>query len=175
MKEIEEMKRIEEIVNVSSGSPVIEERILSNFPECSFVLNGKRYKSTEGKVQGDKFPPGDPRKYLAYNSSDKEAKQVGNKASIYGYRWIWTADGRKIKYGSPEHYQESGSAIRAKFEQNPQAMRVLLSTKGKKITHELGGEEKPTTCLPKAEFVKILTDLREEKLRELESGGKKYE
>lgn len=160
----------EDVVNVSSGSPVIEERILSNFPESPFTLKGKKYRSLEGKVQGDKFPPEDPRKEQAYNSFGKEAKQIGNKARIYGYRWIWTADGRKIKYGSPEHYEESRLAIRAKFEQNPEAMRVLLSTKGKKITHELGGEESKTTCLPKAVFTNILTDIREEKLRELEGG-----
>lgn len=169
MKEIEEIK--EEIVNVSSGSPVIEERILSNFPECPFTLNGKRYRSIEGKVQGDKFPPGDPRKEQAYNTFGKEAKKIGNKACIYGYRSIWTADGRKIKYGSPEHYKESELAIRAKFDENPEAMRVLLSTKGKKIIHEIGPES-PTTCLPREIFCGILTRIRDEKLGELERGGK---
>lgn len=155
----------EEVINVSSGSADEAARALSNFPKFPFILNGKKYESVEGKVQGDKFPPGDPRKWQAYNSYGKAAKEIGKKAAIYGYRFIWTNDGRRIEYGSLEHYKESELAIRAKFDQNPEAMKALLSTKGKKIIHEIGPES-PNTCLPKEVFCDILTRIRDEKLKE---------
>ncbi len=165
----------EKCINVSSGSDDKAARRLSNFSKYRFVIDGAEMASVEGFVQGIKFPElptEDTRREITFRLSGFEAKRIGNEASEFGYEFVWWK-GKAIKYGSDEHYKLNERAIRAKFEQNPEAMVALLSTKGKKITHELGGEESRTTCLPKAVFCDILTRIREEKLKESEGG--KYE
>lgn len=159
----------EKIINVSSGSSDKAARMLSNFSKGRFFIDGIEMASVEGFVQGVKFPVGDTRRDITFRMAGFEAKKIGNEAREFGYEFVWW-QGKAIKYGSTEHYKLNERAIRAKFEQNSEAMVALLSTKGKKITHELGGEESSTTCLPKAVFCDILTRIREEKLNEL---GKK--
>ncbi len=158
------------VINVSSGSEEKVARKLSNFSKDGFVIDGIKMASVEGFVQGIKFPEfpiEDIRRDIAFRLAGKEAKKIGGEAAKFEQEFVWWK-GKKIIYGSTEHYALNERAIRAKFEQNPEAMAALLSTKGKKITHELGGEENPKTCLPKAKFCRILTKIREEKLKELE-------
>lgn len=158
------------VVNISSGSEDKVARRLSNFSKDRFVIDGIEMASVEGFVQGIKFPEfpiEDTRRDIAFRLAGKEAKKIGGEAAEFGQKFVWWK-GRKIIYGSAEHYALNERAIRAKYQQNPEAMEALLSTKGKKITHELGGEENPKTCLPKAEFCRILTKIRDEKLKELE-------
>lgn len=166
---------IEQCINVSSGSVDKAAKRLSNFSKDRFVIDGMEMASVEGFVQGIKFPElpkEDTRREITFRLSGFEAKRVGNEAVEFGYEFVWWR-GKAIKYGSTSHYELNERAIRAKFEQNPEAMDALLSTKGKKITHELGGVESRTTCLPKAVFCDILTRIREEKLIEIQEG--KYE
>lgn len=163
---------IEQCINVSSGSADKVARKLSNFSKDRFVIDGMEMASVEGFVQGIKFPElpeEDSRREIAFRLAGFEAKRVGNEAAEFGYEFVWWK-GKAIKYGSAEHYALNERAIRAKFEQNPEAMEALLSTKGKKIIHELGGEESKTTCLPKAVFCDILTRMREERLKEMQGG-----
>jgi predicted NAD-dependent protein-ADP-ribosyltransferase YbiA (DUF1768 family) len=160
----------EKIINISSGSEDKVARKLSNFSKDRFVIDGREMASVEGFVQGIKFPEfpiEDTRRDIAFRLSGFEAKRIGNEAREFSYEFVWW-QGKVIKYGSAEHYKLNERAIRAKFEQNSEAMEALLSTKVKNITHELGGEESLTTCLPKAIFCDILTRIRGEKLRELE-------
>lgn len=162
----------EECINVSSGSNDKAARRLSNFSKDRFVIDGVEMASVEGFVQGIKFPElpeEDIRREIAFGLAGFEAKRIGNEAAEFGYEFVWWK-GKAIKYGSDEHYKLNERAIRAKFDANPEAMELLLSTKGKKITHELGGTESRTTCLPKAVFCDILTRIREEKLKESEGG-----
>lgn len=156
-------------INISSGSGDWVERRLSNFSKDKFVIDGIEMASVEGFVQGIKFPEfprEDTRRDIAFRLAGFAAKRIGDEAREFGYEFVWWR-GKAIKYGSVEHFKLNERAIRAKFEQNPEAMAALLSTKGKKITHELGGEENPRTCLPKKAFCDILTRIREEKLKDL--------
>ena len=79
--------------------------------------------------------------------------------------FVWWK-GKAIPYNSDEHRQLIKRAIEAKYEQNFEAMEALLSTKGKKITHEIGPES-PYTSLPKEIFCRILKDIRDKKLQEM--------
>jgi len=148
-------------INVSSGASEEEAKRLSNFSEDHFVLDGKDIASVEGFIQGTKFPIKDTRRYIAFNLAGMDAKNLSKEATKFGSKIIWW-NGEEIEYGSVEHHNLIERAMRAKFEQNPGAMEALLSTRGKEITHELGGIENPNTSLPKKVFCEILTRIREE-------------
>jgi predicted NAD-dependent protein-ADP-ribosyltransferase YbiA (DUF1768 family) len=148
-------------INVSSGAPEAEARRLSNFSEDHFVLDGKNIVSVEGFIQGTKFPVRDTRRCIAFSLAGMDAKNLSEEAAEFGNKLIWW-NGEEIEYGSVEHHNLIERAMRAKFEQNPGAMKALISTKGKEITHELGGIENPNTSLPKEVFCEILTRIREE-------------
>jgi hypothetical protein len=55
---------------------------------------------------------------------------------------------KKIKASSPEHHRLMYKAIKAKLEQNPKALKLLLETGNKKITHILKDrtEQSPRTA-----------------------------
>ncbi|TSC92622.1 MAG: Uncharacterized protein CEN89_552 [Candidatus Berkelbacteria bacterium Licking1014_7] len=73
---------------------------------------------------------------------------------------------QKIEVGSPEHHELMKQAIRAKLEQNPDVLKLLLDTGDKQITHLLktpDGRTLPDSkTIPGAVFSQILMDLREE-------------
>ena len=71
--------------------------------------------------------------------------------------------GQAIPYGSPEHHQLIERAIRAKFEQNADAMEALLATKELVLTHDLGSPD--DSALPATVFCAILTQIREEAIQ----------
>jgi hypothetical protein len=70
--------------------------------------------------------------------------------------------GQEIKWRSPEHYALIKDALRAKFKQNPEAYKQLMSMGERKLVHDTGRKESPNTSLPTVEFTSILTELREE-------------
>ena len=53
-------------------------------------------------------------------------------------------------------------ALRAKFEQNPDAYSQLMATGDKKLVHNTGHKESSNTSFPAEEFTRILTELRKE-------------
>jgi predicted NAD-dependent protein-ADP-ribosyltransferase YbiA (DUF1768 family) len=93
----------------------------------------------------------------------KEAKKAGRRAGdIKEIEY----QGQKIKVGSPEHHELMKRAIRAKLEQNPEVLKLLLDTGDKPITHVLktpDGRILPDSkTIPGTVFSQILMDLREE-------------
>ncbi|MDP3963794.1 MAG: hypothetical protein Q8Q39_04840 [bacterium] len=149
-------------LNICSGSHDPRARDLSNFTPFPFILDGITLASVEGFIQGIKRPVGDPMRELAFCSFGKEAKRLGRHAER---KFVWWKD-KKIVYGSREHHYLIERAIRAKFEQNPNAMKSLLATEGMILTHDLGYTESPHTSLPERVFCGILTRIRQEKLKE---------
>jgi len=147
-----------ETVNANSRSEDLTERILSNFSRHPFNLFGFEIASVEGFIQGIKFPLKDPRRETAFKLAGMGAKKIGIQAEN---KYVWLDLMGKLSYGSKEHYEIIEMAIKAKFQQNPDAMQALLSTGEKKITHEVGPES-PQTSLPKKLFCEILTEIREE-------------
>lgn len=148
------------ILNIGSKSDDWRAKRLSNFSADPFVLNGIQFASVEGFIQGTKFPENDPRRKQAFQSVGKDAKRFGRDAER---RFVWWQS-QIISYGSPEHHRLIERAIRAKFEQNPEALKALTATKGMTLTHDLGHPESPNTSLPATVFCDILTRIREEHL-----------
>jgi predicted NAD-dependent protein-ADP-ribosyltransferase YbiA (DUF1768 family) len=147
-------------LNIESKSPDWRARRLSNFSADPFSLDNTSLASVEGFIQGIKFPENDERRKKAFSSSGKEAKKIGE--GVQG-EFVWW-QGEAISFRSREHFGLIEKAIRAKFDQNPEAESALLATKGLDLIHELEEPESPTTSLPKEVFIEILTRIREEKL-----------
>lgn len=155
------MQTILSSLNVSSTSTDWRGMALSNFSLSPFILDGMLFASVEGFIQGIKFPEGDPRRAVAFCSSGWEAKNLASQADRSAVYWAKTALG----YGSFEHHQLIGRAIRARIEQSIGLQKALISTDGLTLIHETGSEpESPATSLPATVFCSILTDLREELL-----------
>lgn len=132
---------------------------LANFPIFPFTLDGVTLASTEGFVQGIKFPPGDLRRPRAFRSFAWGAKEIGDQADRKHVWW----NGRSELYGSSEHHNLIARAIRAKFAQNRGAQAALQATRGLVLVHRIGVEQ-PTTSLPASVFCDILHELRSELL-----------
>lgn len=145
-------------LNISAKSDDWRASRLSNFSADPFILDGERFASVEGFVQGTKFPGGHPWRHRAFDSVGKDAKRLSSEAQN---EFVWWK-GQAIPYGSTEHHQLIERAIRAKFEQNEDAMRALVSTGNLTLIHELGSPESPKTSLPAAVFCDILTRIRKE-------------
>jgi predicted NAD-dependent protein-ADP-ribosyltransferase YbiA (DUF1768 family) len=150
--------KMERQLNVSSKSKDWREYCLSNFPAFPFTLDDKTFASVEGFVQGIKLPPGHPNRELAFISFSIAAKRLGEGAEK---KFVWYAD-QAIPYRSQLHYFLIERAIRAKFEQNSGARLALLASKGYVLVHDTGTPDPPDTSLPREEFCRILTKIRDE-------------
>lgn len=148
-------------LNVSYTSTDWRGVVLSNFSLSPFVLDDSLFASVEGFIQGIKFPEGDPLRAKAFQSSAWDAKQWGDRADRRAVYWA----GQVIPFGSSEHHQIVGRAVRARIMQSLGLQRVLLSTEDMTLTHDTGhGPEPALTSLPAAVFCEILTELRGELL-----------
>jgi len=154
-------------LNVSSRSTDSRARRLSNFSYDPFVLDGEYIVSVEGFIQGIKFPEDHPARLRAFQLFGIKAKRSGRGAKR---QFVWWT-GQIISYGSPEHYALIERAIRAKLDQNPDAMHALLATKGMVLIHDYdpgrpapGRIESPYTSLPAEVFCDILSRIRYENL-----------
>ncbi len=146
-----------ETLNITAGSNDPRERIPSNLSIRVFVLDGVCLRSPEGFIQGIKFPVGDPRREEAFAAAGLRAKAYGKQAER---RFVWW-NGKRIDYGSPEHRALIERAITESFVQNPYAYAILQSTRGMVLTHDTGEPDPPNSSLPREEFCRILTALRD--------------
>lgn len=155
-----------QVLNIGSRSTDWRAKKINNFPRYPFVLDDQLLDSVEGFIQGIKLPPENPNRKIAFASVGIEAKRIGRQArSIVRFtKCVWWKE-KEIGYRSQEHFDLIERAIRAKFEQNPKAMKALLATAGMKLTHDLGHPESAHTSLPAKVFCEILTRIREEKLK----------
>ncbi|MBI2109334.1 MAG: hypothetical protein HYT93_04165 [Parcubacteria group bacterium] len=144
-------------LNIGSKSKDWRAQRLSNFSADSFVIDGIRFASVEGFIQGTKFPTNDPRREQAFQSVGRTAKRFGKNAER---KFIWWRSG-VLSYGSQAHHRLIEKAIRAKFEQNSEALEALIATRGMTLVHDLGHPESPNTSLPAKVFCDILTRIRE--------------
>src|SRR4030066_127608 len=151
-----------ETINIGFWGETETEKMLSNLAHTPFVFNGKRYESAEGAWQGWKFPDDEKRNEIA-KLWGVEAKKAGRKApksTEFEYQ------GKKFQVGSEEHQDLIRQAIKAKLEQNPHVLDLLLATGNKKITHILinpqtGHVHPDSQTIPGEKFCQILMDLRE--------------
>lgn len=145
-------------LNVGYGFPDWRAKLLSNFAPTPFELWGMRFASVEGFWQGLKYPEGSPEQLRVFGLVAYEAKRAGKKAPR---RETFTWRGKVYRVGTPEHWGLMRKALRAKFEQNPEARRALLATAGLRLTHDLGpGRDSKT--IPGRVFAALLEEIREE-------------
>ncbi len=153
--------------NIHSKSRDETARLLSNFANRPFEIDGAWMASVEGFVQGIKFEPDDNLRYRAFASAGSYAKKfgaAGNVSIIWLIKPVRTRGYATcmVAYGSIDHHSAIDRAIEEKFLQNPDCMEALFSTKGLILTHTTGEPESPHTSLPAKLFCKILTRIREE-------------
>lgn len=157
-------------INIGWKAETEAERLLSNFSESPFELDGKKYASVEGFWQSLKTPD--------ENKKEKIATLTGNKAKQAGkefgrdYKYAYH-QGERMLAGSLAHQKLMIRALRAKFSQDPAARQALLSTGDREITHILetpDGKKIDSQTIPGKLFAKILMEIRRE-LREADAGA----
>ncbi len=151
------------IVNIGSKGETETERMLSNFAHTPFELDGVHYESVEAFWQSIKLPEGSKDRMEIAGLIGGKAKKAGRLTrDIKEIQY----QGQTIEVGSPEHHELMRKAIRAKLEQNPDVLKLILDTGDKHITHVLktpDGRILPDSkTIPGAVFSQILMDLREE-------------
>ena len=139
------------------------EHLLSNFAHTPFELDGIRFESVEGLLQGLKEE--DPEKQLRiFGKHGFQAKRAGTKArnqNVWTENTVWL-QGTSIEFPSDQYDGLIERAIRAKFEQNEDAREALGATGDRPLIHDTGRAESPRTSLPSEKFLEILTRLRAE-------------
>ena len=152
--------------NIIGNSRDERSRLLSNFVNRPFEIDGQWMASVEGFIQGIKFPLYSRDRNRAFASSGSYAKKMSPKVKPLG---VWLTTRASIGYspltvyGSYEHHLQIARALCNKFNQNPDCMAGLLATKGLTLTHDTGTPESPDTSLPATFFCEILTKIRDEK------------
>lgn len=150
------------LVNVASNSENPTEALLSNLAHTPFEFEGKIYASVEAFWQGLKFPDEATRVKIA-TMHGIESKKIGNgapKSETFEY------NGQTYRVGSPEHQGLMKHVIRAKLEQNPHVLKLLLETGDAEIVHrpvKKDGTPYPdSTTVPERIFSGFLMELRRE-------------
>lgn len=141
---------------VSSGQEQIG-RLMSNFAETPFSLDGKRYASVEAFYVCLKIT--DPKeKTCVRKLHGREAKAAGRKLQVteatYGVK--------SFLLGGQEHHALIKEAIRAKLIQHPEIAQAFLATHPRPIVHDTGWPEPEKTAFPASAFVRILSELRDQ-------------
>lgn len=149
-------------LNVASNGATETECLLSNLAPAPFTLDGRRYASVEGFWQGLKFPDQTRRDEIA-RLDGLPSKKIGDeapKSETFAY------EGATVRVGSPEHHGLMYCAIRAKLEQNPEILKLLVETGTRPIVHrpmKKDGTPYPdSVTVPEAVFSAMLMKLREE-------------
>ncbi len=146
-----------EPINVVSYSPNEGARLISNFAQTPFHLDGRDYTSVESFWQGLKLPnEEDRRRFAAYDGA--RAKRKGSKRSnpvtlVY--------EGVEVRVGTYDHWQLMERACRAKFEQNFAAREALLSTGTRPLIHVVRRDSKTIPGVIMADiWMRIRADLQ---------------
>ncbi|MFB6182111.1 MAG: NADAR family protein, partial [Candidatus Magasanikbacteria bacterium] len=162
-----------DLVNIESDAEDEIAEQLSNFADTPFDLDGKHYESVEAFWQSIKYPEGSDKRKEIRKMEGSEAKGESRELEVYDKEKnegdTIKYDGKEIGYGTSEHHQLMEKALRAKFNQNPEAKQALKNTKDKKLTHYItyGDYVVPDSkSIPRKVFTGILEDLREEFLEE---------
>lgn len=162
-RDMEKIEKAKDVINIGLKAETETERMLSNFAHAPFDLDGKHYGSVEGFWQSLKFPEDSEEREEVANLIGGKAKRAGKKV---GEVVEIEYQGERIKVGSSGHHELMKKAIKAKLEQNPNILKLLLDTGDKKITHIFkapDGKVLPDSkAIPGKIFSQILMDLREE-------------
>lgn len=132
-------------------------RLMSNFAETPFTLDGVEFASVEGLYFWLLNERKANRDAIRMMSGIRAKRRSPNRLPE-----SFTYNGATIKVGSPEHHDLIKRAIRAKLEAHPEIARAFVATAPRTIVHETGHPEDPHSEFPHATFCRILTELRDE-------------
>lgn len=122
-----------EPINVTSRHHDPTIRLISNFAETPFELDGKTYTSVEAFWQGLKFP-GEIRRREIAMLHGQAAKDAGSAAEL---TLTLEYAGETIRVGTCEHWKLMEKANRAKFTQHAAARAALLGTGDRPLVHKV--------------------------------------
>ena len=151
-----------EPLNITSRTPGAL-RLISNFANTPFELDGVSYAGIEGFWQGLKFPDSADRLRLAglYGSAAKDAGFHAPPHEEFNY------GGRRVRVGTWDHWQLMRRACRAKFSQHDEARAALLSTGSRPLVHEVKPDSKN---IPGVIMAQIWMEVREKERRSKATG-----
>ena len=153
-------------LNVVSTSSEEVGRLMSNFAETPFVLDGKRYASVEAFYVCLKIS--DPKEKARVRVlHGRQAKAAGRKLRVTET----TYRGRTFLLGGEEHHALIKEVIRTKLAQHPELAQDFADTHPRPIVHDTGRPEAANTAFPASAFTRILTELREEIRSGVPTGG----
>ena len=146
-----------EPINVTSRHPDPEIRLIGNFAETPFELDGAMYRTVEGFWQGLKFASAVRRREFA-EMSGREAKAAGKDQP---YKAVVRYEKRDVVVGTWEHWQLMRRACAAKFRQHAAARAALVSTLPRPLVHTM---RRDSRTIPGAIMAEIWMSLRAELL-----------
>lgn len=144
-----------EPINVTSRSPDPAIRLISNFAQTPFELDGERYESVEGFWQGLKFPEALRRREIAalYGGAAQRAGANAEASETCVY------SGQTFRIGTAEHWQLMRRACWAKFSQCESARIALLGTRQRPLVHKT---RRDSRTIPGAIMAEIWMQIRQQ-------------
>lgn len=144
----EELKSIAVDISSKSEFPI---NMLSNFANNPFVLDGVNIASMEGFLQSLKYKNVEKQKRIC-ELTGKDAKNAGKHHNFWKITRTLYWNGKKINRYSKEYTQLITRAYDAMAENNPEFVKILLSTQYKVLLHSIGKDYKWQTVLTQDEF-----------------------
>ncbi|HBK90327.1 MAG TPA: hypothetical protein DDZ68_01515 [Parvularcula sp.] len=151
-------------INVVSASSDPNVRLIGNFAETPFELDGANYRSVESFWQGLKFPSAEDRARLAAMN----AREARGRGARQGYQGVIEYAGAQIIPGTADHWRLMEAACRAKFDQNDAARAALLATGDRPLTHRL---RRDSQTIPGVIMAEIWMRTRQWLRRDVEKGA----
>lgn len=133
--------------------------VLSNFHPNAFVFDGIECGSMEGFLQSLKFRNKNKQRKVC-EKSGLEAKAAGKRKFIWKLTGNVFWQGAKMKRDGATFDLLIKRAYKALYDQNPVFKAALLDSKGKKLVHSIGNQDKNKTILTEREFIDCLIELR---------------
>jgi predicted NAD-dependent protein-ADP-ribosyltransferase YbiA (DUF1768 family) len=121
-------------LNIYSRGRTAEGRLLSNFAETPFVLDGVRFASVEAWYQAPRFDHEAMRRKVT-GMSGAPCKKLGDTQGKKAGAPVRLFDGRIVPYDGADYRAAFSQAIRAKVAQNPDVRNALMATESLALTH----------------------------------------
>jgi predicted NAD-dependent protein-ADP-ribosyltransferase YbiA (DUF1768 family) len=139
-------------INILYSSELDAVSVISNLGHTPFVMDDTQFESVEAFWQSLKFEE-DEREEIA-KLYGKKAKKIGKRIE---YSRHVKYQGKKIRVGSPEHWELMKIACLHKFTQNKLAQKALLETGIRPLYHK---PRKDSTAIPGPIMAGIWMDIR---------------
>ncbi len=147
-----------EPINIASNAPHPAAKLVSNFGDAPFVLDGQDYASVESFWQSLKFEKNSDRRRIAA----LPGAHARNEGEDRGYGATVRYGETDIPVGTYEHWQLMRLACEAKFDQHFEAREALLSTGDRPLTHVVRRDSRTIPGVLMAEiWMRIRKKLRE--------------